>query len=85
MSSNIAEGPSWVKRLGAVLEPFRPVLKRGEMLTTPQLLARVKISPNTLAAWREQGLQICGQGSAADFYDSDEVIEFMKAHRKQRG
>jgi hypothetical protein len=74
MSSNVIKTARAVKG-----KPIgRSVLRRGEMLTRKQLIARMRISPATLKKWEEDGLPVYGEGMEEYVYISDDIFDFLR-------
>lgn len=74
MSSNIKDRVARVKG-----KPVgRYILRRGEMLTRQQLIARMHIGTGTLSAWEDAGLPSYGDGMSEKVYISDDLFDFLR-------
>lgn len=51
---------------------------RGELIPREQLIACLGVSPNTILKWEAAGLPVYSPGTKSKYYDTCEVIEFIK-------
>jgi hypothetical protein len=87
MSSNIEDFVRAVKefleRVGSQLLRFldtQAALRPGEWYTTEQLRTRTGAHSSTLQSWKALGLRSSKPGTKAEFYSSDDVMQFFREH-----
>lgn len=63
-----------------------PAIQPGGLYTRKQLLNNLKISPSTLTRWQSHGLMTVEPlGAGSHMFLADDILEFMKSLRTQKG
>ena len=60
-------------------------ISRGELIPREHLILAMGVSPNTIVKWENAGLKSYSPGTRAKFYDTCEVIDFIKSFGMQQG
>lgn len=58
-------------------------LSRGNLIPREQLIVTLGVSPKTVTKWEKAGLRAYSPGTKCKFFDTTEVIDFIKTFCEQ--